>query len=114
MTRLFVAIVFALSSTAIATAAEKCRHCGLPMCTIDHDARAGYPQCVHCLAKPSHGPKYSGGYVGGGTIFPGQGRCLHEGTWGWDYSGIIPVKRIWLGWSHHWHQAGGGKYDTDH
>lgn len=113
MTRILLLLVLAAFSAAVASAAEHCPHCGLPKCAVDHDARAGYPQSVGRWAKPSNTPKYSGGFVGGGAILSGDGRRRDEGTWGWDYSGVIPVKRIWLGWSHHWRQAGGGKYDTD-
>jgi hypothetical protein len=93
---LAVWMVIALVSTALAGEAR----------------RAGCPQCVHRFAQPSNTPKYSGGYVGGGAILPGEGRLPSEGTWGWDYSGLIS-KRIWLGWSHRHYETGGGKYDTD-
>ena len=103
MTRFLLSFALVMTCAALASAAEHCPHCGLPKCTVDHDARAGYPQSVRKWAKPSNTPQYSGGYVGGGTVFPGDGRHRDEGTWGWDYSGVIPVKRIWLGWSRHWH-----------
>jgi hypothetical protein len=79
----------------------------------DHWQRAYKPTCVHRFAKPSNTSKYSGGIVGGGSALRGEGPYSDEGTWGWDYSGMLPIKRIWLDWSHQHPQAGGGKYDTD-
>ncbi len=80
---------------------------------IDSYDRAGHPQCQRRLAMPSNTARYWGDYVGGGALLGGEPRCAHEGTWGWDYSGGIPIKRIWLDWSHQRYQAGGGKYKTD-
>ena len=79
---------------------------------IDHWQRAGQPTCVHRFAIPSKMPRYGGGMVGGGAVLLGGEPCVDEGTWGWDYAGLLP-KRVWLGWSHKHYQAGGGKYDTD-
>jgi hypothetical protein len=76
-------------------------------------ASADCPPSVHCLARTSYGHKYSGGLVGGGAALRGGDPYVHEGTWGVDYLGIIPIKRVWLGWSHGRYQAGGGKYDTE-
>jgi hypothetical protein len=67
---------------------------------------------VHRFAQPSYGRKYSGGLVGGGAAFRGGDPYVEEGTWGVDYQGLIPFRRVWLGWSHGKYQAGGGKYDT--
>lgn len=83
-----------------------------PKCVDPYD-RAGHPHCQHFFAKPSSTPHYSGGYVGGGAVWRGNPRCESEGTWGWDYSGVLPIKHIWLDWSHQRYQAGGGKYHTD-
>src|ERR1700676_3941504 len=60
--------------------------------------RAGNPQCVARLARPSNGPGDTGYYVGGGAPLRGQPRLANEGTWGWDYSGLLFSRRIDLGW----------------
>lgn len=77
--------------------------------------QAGYPQCISPLAIPSYNEHYSGDYVGGGKSHGGQGRCLHEGTWGWDYTPFRPMSsRIFMNWSHGRHEQGGtGRYATD-
>ena len=103
MLRICITCWLALSLPAMARAAEPCDQC-----------RAGCPHTVHRWAKPSNTPKYSGGWVGGGSLLPADGPCPDEGTWGWDYAGLVPLKRIWLHWSHQHHQGGGGKYATDH
>lgn len=80
-------------------------------------ARAGNPQCISPLAKPSESPHEEGYYVGGGARVKsrcGEERRHHEGTWGVDYTGIIVPKKTNLGW---WHgsryQGGLGSYQTD-
>ncbi len=76
--------------------------------------RAGCPQVVSRIARPSNTPYYDGYYVGGGAAVHGQPRCASEGTWGWDYFGVVP-KRVVLNWWHGAHaQGGGGSYATDH
>jgi hypothetical protein len=77
--------------------------------------RAGCPQCVSRLAIPSNSPRDGGYYVGGGLPVRGEGRCSqHEGTWGWDYVGLLFTKRIALNWSHgSRYQGGAGAYKTD-
>jgi len=76
--------------------------------------RAGNPQCISRLARPSNGPGDTGYYVGGGAPLRGQPRLANEGTWGWDYSGLLFSRRIDLAW---WHgaryQGGTGQYKTD-
>ena len=42
---------------------------------------------------PSYNEHYSGDYVGGGKPIGGHGRCLNEGTWGWDYTPFRPDVR---------------------
>lgn len=81
---------------------------------IDPQQRTGYPQCISPLARPSESPHECGYWVGGGAPHHGEGRCVDEGTWGWDYSGILFPKRVALLW---WHgqreQGGSGAYKTD-
>jgi hypothetical protein len=82
-------------------------------CLACRHLREGCPLCVACYALPSNTPRDTGYYVGGGAAFFGQRRCSDEGTWGWDYAGIVP-KQIALNW---WHgrryQGGTGSYRTD-
>jgi hypothetical protein len=84
-------------------------------CCQDGHTRAGNPQSVARYARPSYTcRRYGGYYVGGGAPYHGDARCPDEGTWGWDYFGIIVKKRVALGW---WHgakeQGGTGAYATD-
>jgi len=79
----------------------------------DH-ARAGCPQCLRNITIPSNTRFYGGYYVGGGTPTRGAGRCIDDGTWGWDYSGILFPKRIALNWTAKGlYQGGTGAYKTD-
>jgi hypothetical protein len=110
MTR-FLTLALLLGMTSAVQAAD-CPHCGRADCQIDHHERAGCPTCIRHFAIPSNTYKYSGGIVGGGAPLWGDLPYCDEGTWGWDYTGVIP-KHVWLGWSHKKYQAGGGKYDTD-
>ena len=79
----------------------------------DPHARAGQPTRVACYAQPSESRHYIPYRVGGGAVVCGQPPFSHEGTWGWDYQGLLP-RRIRLGW---WHgrctQGGSGAYHTD-
>ena len=90
---------------------------GSPRCPdtpSESQVRAGCPQVVSPHARPSNTPNYGGYYVGGGAAVHGQPRRADEGTWGWDYAGLIP-KYINLHWWHGAHkQGGGGAYATDH
>ena len=76
--------------------------------------RAGSPQTVAWYAQPSFTPRETGCYVGGGAALHGEPRLISEGTWGWDYTGVLNNKRVWLNW---WHgqraQGSGGGYRTD-
>jgi hypothetical protein len=74
----------------------------------------GYPARVGIVSAPSNTRHYGGYYVGGGTIFRGgQPRYENEGTWGWDYGGLLNRKWVGLDWSHgRRYQAGGGTYRT--
>lgn len=73
---------------------------------------AGYPFCLSKHAVPSDTGHYDGYRVGGGSAFHGDGPCVDEGTWGWDYTGIGSIVR--LGWSHgRRYQGGYGRYQTE-
>ena len=74
--------------------------------------RAGNPQCVARWAKPS-GERHSVGYyVGGSQAVGGEGRYLHQGTWGNDYAPWYT--RVALRWDHgRSYQDGGGQYEPD-
>lgn len=77
-------------------------------------ARAGNPQSLRKVTIPSNTRFYGGYYVGGGTPAKGAGRCLEDGTWGWDYAGILFTKRISLNWTRNGRPQGGtGAYQTD-
>lgn len=75
--------------------------------------QAGHPQECSMMAAPSYNEHYTGGYVGGGKASGGHGRCLSEGTWGWDYTPFRP-SHTFLSWSHGRHYQGGTRgYATD-
>jgi hypothetical protein len=79
----------------------------------DAHCRAGWPECVRPRAVPSDTGRYCGYAVGGGAVCLGEGFYLDEGTWGWDYHGIVLHKRIALDWWHGRYQGGAGQYQTD-
>jgi hypothetical protein len=84
--------------------------------TDDGQQRAGYPQNISWLARPSDTGRYLGYYVGGGAAPPRRADAptAEDGTWGWDYQGGCLRRRVALGW---WHgrryQGGIGAYKTD-
>ena len=78
----------------------------------DH-CRAGWRAELRCRTAPSDTGHYCGYYVGGGAHWRGEGRYAHEGTWGWDYVGILVPRRVGLGWWHGKYQGGTGTYRTD-
>lgn len=79
----------------------------------DH-CRAGCAMQVRPHAIPSNTRHYGGYWVGGGLPVTGDGPFLDEGTFGWDYFGILFNKRIALNWSHgRRYQGGTGAYKTD-
>jgi hypothetical protein len=87
-----------------------CRKCS---CICGHQ-RAGCPESVAPWAVPSNTKHYGGYYVGGGAPRHGEGRCIDEGTWGWDYLGFALPKNVALGWWHGRREQGGeGAYRTD-
>lgn len=62
--------------------------------------RAGHPESLRRWAVPSDNRRYGSYYVGGGLPVRGTGRFIpQQGTWGWDYLGVIP-KRVNLRWGH--------------
>jgi hypothetical protein len=76
--------------------------------------RGDYVLPIAPWAQPSNTMRYDGYYVGGGAPFCGEPRYFWEGTWGWDYIGCFPPRRVRLNW---WHgrryQGGTGSYKTD-
>ncbi len=80
----------------------------------ENHRRAGYPQSVKHLAAPSNTRFYGWYYVGGGdALWRGEPRLANEGTFGWDYSGILFPKQVALAWSHgRRYQGGTGAYRT--
>ncbi len=79
----------------------------------DH-CRAGCAMLVRPPAICSNTRHYGGYWVGGGLPHKGDAPGLQEGTFGWDYFGILFNKRIALNWSHgERHQGGPGAYKTD-
>ncbi len=80
---------------------------------LDGSRRAGNPHEVSAWAKPSVTHKYSGGYVGGGSVFGGRSRAADEGTWGLDYDGCLPVRSVFLRWTCGRKQGGEGAYASD-
>jgi len=113
---IFFASISALGFTASheATATDDVSPCLQCHAGCEDFQRAGNPQCVARYARPSNSCADTGYYVGGGAAFRGHARCVGEGTWGWDYTGRLFDRRVWLGW---WHgeryQGGPGKYKTD-
>jgi hypothetical protein len=109
--KLSLALFFALAASAWCTD-EGLNRC--PETPCEGHLRAGCPQVVSSHSRPSDMPAYCGYYVGGGAAVHGQQRFPIEGTWGWDYFGLLP-KRVDLNWWHGAHaQGGGGSYATDH
>ncbi|MCE9631534.1 MAG: hypothetical protein K8S94_12575 [Planctomycetia bacterium] len=79
--------------------------------------RAGDPQLISPLAKPTESPHEEGYYVGGGArerSRTSEERRPDEGVWGTDYAGRFIRKHTNLRW---WHgsryQGGSGSYGTD-
>jgi hypothetical protein len=125
-------VLAALGSSGVGYAADETPYCGrnpfnrdlaepLPIalstwhcetCAPLQWERAGCPQNVRPHALPSNTRYYWGWWVGGGTALGGGPPGVHEGTWGWDYEGVVP-KRVWLNWSHRRYQGGTGAYKTD-
>ena len=100
------------------------RICGCLRCTsaATPEERTGYPHRISKYARPSVSSHYGGYFFGGGSarrnfgrVFGGtETRNRNEGTWGWDYTGPLSLRRVALKW---WHgrrqQAGAGSYATE-
>ena len=65
----------------------------------DH-AQAGCAMQIRRFAIPSNTAHYGYYRVGGGVPILGDSPMLDEGTFGWDYSGILFNKRVALTWTH--------------
>lgn len=82
----------------------------------DQFRRAGCPQCISPLAKPTESAHEIGYYVGGGArerSRRGDCRLPHEGVWGTDYAGLLIPKHVELGWWHGRRATGTGTYSPD-
>lgn len=82
----------------------------------DQFRRAGWPQCISPLAKPTESPHEIGYYVGGSARERSRRsdcRLPHEGTWGTDYAGLLIHKHVDLGWWHGRRANGTGTYSPD-
>jgi len=74
--------------------------------------RAGNPHCIAPWAQFSREKPDGGYYVGGSRALRGEGRGVHEGTWGSDYAPWYT--RVGLRWNHgRRYQNGGGHYESD-
>jgi hypothetical protein len=82
----------------------------------DPQQRAGYPLEISPWARLSNIGGYVGYYVGGGAAQyrKAEPPAPDDGTWGWDFAGHWPARRVILMW---WHgrryQGGTGAYKTD-
>jgi hypothetical protein len=123
-----VVLSVAAFSTTAARAHDVCANCGACWCVkcmgtpppgrpraIPHtDERAGLPRCVSPHATPSRSPADLGYWVGGGAAHGGSAPCAGVGTWGWDDTGGLHIKRrVALRWTRGRHQGGAGAYATD-
>jgi hypothetical protein len=80
---------------------------------VDH-CRAGHAFFIRGWALPSNTPYYGGYWVGGGKAIRGDHPSPDDGTFGWDYFGILFSKRVALNWSGgRRYQGGTGAYKTD-
>src|SRR6266404_4062519 len=76
--------------------------------------RSGYHGKVSWYALPTNTKAYTGYYVGGGQAIGGSARHSDEGTWGWDYRGLVLPSRVALWFNHgERYQGGGGTYKID-
>jgi hypothetical protein len=79
----------------------------------DH-CRAGHAFFIRPGAIHSNTPYYGGYQVGGGKAVHGYHPSPDDGTFGWDYFGILFSKRVALNWSGgRRYQGGTGAYKTD-
>jgi hypothetical protein len=85
-----------------------------PLQADDACDRSGYHGRVAWYALPSFTRAYTGYYVGGGQAIGGSGPRPEEGTWGWDYRGLLFPSRVNLWFNHgERYQGGGGTYKVD-
>jgi hypothetical protein len=99
-----------LALSLVAAGSGRAESCSVPE---DGHRRAGYPLEVRAHAVPSDTGHYVGYYVGGGAPCRGDARDRDDGTWGWDYGGLLLPKRVALGWYHgRRYQGGVGAYRT--
>ena len=74
--------------------------------------RAGCANQIAPWARYTYNERYWGQYLGGSVPVCGGERCVHEGTWGVNYS--PRYSKIRLNWSQGArHQDGGGQYQPD-
>ena len=79
----------------------------------DH-ARAGCSMLIRPRALPSDTRPYGGYWIGGGQAIRGYCPNAEDGTFGWDYCGLLFTKRIDLNWSGgRKYQGGTGAYKSD-
>lgn len=77
-------------------------------------ARAGCPLNLRPRALPSNTSPYGGYWIGGGQPIKGYCPAAEDGTFGWDYFGLLFTKRIDLNWSQgRRYQGGTDAYKTD-
>jgi hypothetical protein len=79
----------------------------------EHDA--GQPWCVRNHAIPIDNGHHQGYYIGGGSSIGGELPHHDEGTWGWDYAGLVSHgPRVRLNWTHgRRYQSGTGSYNAE-
>ncbi len=85
---------------------------GRPPCDDHTMERAGHPDCISWLARPSSTSAYTGYYVGGGSPCKGMPPGPEQGVWGWDYSGRFFHRRVSLLWNCRY-QGGQGAYKAE-
>jgi hypothetical protein len=97
---LIVALLIVLGAPRFGDAQEPCD-------------RSGYQGRVAWFAVPSNSKGYAGYSLGGSKAIRGSEPRSEEGTWGWDYRGIIP-SRVMLRWNRgEYHEGSGGTYRVD-
>ena len=88
----------------------------MPAGAEHYHAQAGNPTGLRRWALPSETGGSISHWVGGGAPrwFRTDPPTIDEGTWGWDYRGLLVPRRVVLNW---WHgrryQGGTGAYGTD-
>ena len=81
---------------------------------VDNEIRSGHASSIAPWAQAAVTRNYSGGFLGGGAARRGEGRNQIQGTWGWDFHGLMGGKKIWLGWWNGRREQGGrGAYKTE-